>query len=56
MMREFKNISKLDKEIVHRLIDKITVGNKYVREGLRNRILLFTINLSVRVFDFSNVN
>ncbi len=37
MIREFKNISELDKEIVHRLIDKITVGNKYVCDGVKKQ-------------------
>lgn len=37
MIRKFKNISELDKEIVHRLIDKITVGNKYVSDGVKKQ-------------------
>lgn len=37
MIREFKNISEPDKEIVHRLIDKITVGNKYIADGVKKQ-------------------
>ncbi|MDE5742576.1 MAG: DUF4368 domain-containing protein, partial [Oscillospiraceae bacterium] len=37
MIREFKNISELDKEIVHRLIDKIVVGKKYVCDGVKKQ-------------------
>lgn len=37
IIKEFKDISELDKEIVHRLIDKITVGNKYVIDGVKKQ-------------------
>jgi hypothetical protein len=37
LVKEFKDISELDKEIVHRLIDKITVGNKYVIDGVKKQ-------------------
>lgn len=35
LIKEFKDISELDKEIVHRLIDKITVSNKYDADGVK---------------------
>ncbi len=37
LIKEFKDITELDKEIVHRLIDKITVGNKYVIDGVKKQ-------------------
>ena len=37
LIREFKDISELDKEIVHRLIEKITVGNKYEADGVKKQ-------------------
>lgn len=37
MIRESKNISELDKEFVRRLIDKITVWNKYVCDGVKKQ-------------------
>lgn len=32
--------AELDKEIVHRLIDKITVGNKYVVDGVKKQDIM----------------
>lgn len=40
LIKEFKDISELDKEIVHRLIDKITVGNKYVVDGVKKQDIM----------------
>ncbi len=37
LIKEFKDISELDKEIVHRMIDKITVSNKYLADGVRKQ-------------------
>ena len=37
LIKEFKDISALDKEIVHRLIDKITVSDKYVADGVKKQ-------------------
>ncbi len=37
LIKEFKDITELDKEIVHRMIDKITVSNKYVADGVRKQ-------------------
>lgn len=37
LIQEFKDIDELDKEIVHRLIDRITVGNKYECNGVKKQ-------------------
>ncbi len=37
LIKEFKDITELDKEIVHRLMDKITIGNKYVIDGVKKQ-------------------
>ncbi len=37
LIKEFKDIFELDKVILHRLIDKITVSNKYVEDGVKKQ-------------------
>ncbi|MGN0674556.1 MAG: DUF4368 domain-containing protein [Oscillospiraceae bacterium] len=57
LIKEFKDISALDKVIVHMLIDKITVGNKYVENRVKKQdILRLVINLLGMQCDFSNGN
>lgn len=42
LIEEFKNISELDKKIVHRLIDKITVGDKYFVDGVKKQDIMIS--------------
>ena len=37
LIKEFKDISELDKSVLHRLIDKITVSTKYEVDGVKKQ-------------------
>lgn len=48
LLKEYTNITTLDRQVLTALIDKITISEDKSQQGKRNKLLLFITNLSGR--------
>lgn len=48
LLKEYTNITTLDRQVLIALIDKITISEDKSQQGKRNKLLLFITNLSGR--------